>query len=253
MDCEAVTSAWTSRSTSGLSDYDYHYLNFTAVNETRLGRLLLRTRFFAQAGVGDKQAPESALYFAGANPEAMMDNKYTRSVGFFPQDWGGFGEQTNHFHPGGGLNLRGYSGYHLVEENPDGETQVAYREQSGAAINAELDLDELVRFRPKGLRNYFHLDIYLFGDAGLTAYEYGETDQEDLALSEIRFDAGLGSALTIKRFGPFDMIRPLTIRFDMPFFLSHVPAASLDNPAQDAEAIGDHLKFRFVVGVERAF
>ena len=49
------------------------------------------------------------LYASGANPEDIMHNKYTRSAGFIPHDWFSYSlTNTNHFHYGGGLNLRGY-------------------------------------------------------------------------------------------------------------------------------------------------
>jgi hypothetical protein len=49
-----------------------------------------------------------------------MDNKYTRSNGFIPPSWGEYETMTNHFTAGGGLNLRGYSGYVLAATDANG-------------------------------------------------------------------------------------------------------------------------------------
>jgi hypothetical protein len=55
-------------------------------------------------------------------------------------------------------------------------------------------------------------------------------------------DAGVGTALTIKKFGPFQNIQPLTIRFDMPLFITRIPAVQTD-----------YIAFRWLLGVSRAF
>jgi aminopeptidase N len=60
--------------------------------------------------------------------------------------------------------------------------------------------------------------------------------------SKIRMDAGIGTALTIKKFGPFEKIQPITIRFDMPLFLNSPPFAK-----------PDYVSWRWVLGVSRAF
>lgn len=214
----------------------------TANNNTRLGKLLLRTRAFAQYGTGDTPR-ESRLYLAGASPEEMMDDKYVRSIGFVPFDWMGYGADINHFHHGGGLGLRGYAGYLAPEDIGGGHTILTYAGNTGAAINAELDLDGLVRFRPGKLAQYLHLDVYLFGDVGTMGYRTATdlgTPQIKLALP--RADAGAGVAFTIKRFGPLDNLKPLTIRFDMPLALSNIPAGETE-----------HVAFRYVVGIGRSF
>lgn len=38
-------------------------------------------------------------------------------------------------------------------------------------------------------------------------------------MADLRADAGIGAALTIKKFGVLQTANPLTIRFDVPFFL----------------------------------
>ena len=42
------------------------------------------------------------------NPEKMMDYTLTRSAGLISKENADYGIGTNHFHLGGGLNLRGY-------------------------------------------------------------------------------------------------------------------------------------------------
>lgn len=214
----------------------------TAINTTRIGRLNLHTRLMAQYGSGATPR-ESQLYLAGASPEDMMDNKYVRSIGFVPFDWMGYGTAVNHFQQGGGLGLRGYAGYIAPEKTPEGQVLLTYAGNTGAAFNGELDLDGLVRLKPRKLADYVHLDVYLFGDVGTMGYrtvtDLG-TPQIKLALP--RADAGIGAALTIKKFGPLDNIKPLTIRFDMPMVLSNIPAGETE-----------HVAFRYVVGVGRSF
>jgi hypothetical protein len=61
-------------------------------------------------------------------------------------------------------------------------------------------------------------------------------------MSDVRIDAGLGLALTIKKFGVLQTVNPLTIRFDMPFFLNSIPPTDKS-----------YVMYRFVIGVSRAF
>jgi hypothetical protein len=68
------------------------------------------------------------------------------------------------------------------------------------------------------------------------------TANGSLNMAGIRADAGAGAAFTIKRFGPLVDIKPLTIRFDVPFLLTALPASE-----------ADHLAFRYVVGIGRSF
>ena len=56
-----------------------------------------------------------------------------------------------------------------------------------------------------------------------------------------RMDAGIGTALTIRRWGNRNAIKPFTIRFDMPFFLNRPPAGQ------------DFLAFRWLIGIGRSF
>jgi aminopeptidase N len=204
-----------------------------------LGKFNFNTRFFAQIGTGGNLASESALYLAEANQESMMDNKFMRSAAFFPQDWGGFGNTTNHLQYGGGLNLRGYSGYLVPFQRADGTIVPVYKGNSGAAVNAELEFDRLFPIRPKFTRNWLKINTYLFADAG---FIQSNLPGEKMAFAQPRADAGVGAAFTIKKWGPLNMERPLTFRLDMPLLLTNTPDVS-----------PDFLQFRWLVGVNRAF
>jgi hypothetical protein len=219
--------------------YDYTTFAFTHKHRQKMWRFFLNTRFFIQYAVGSQLPDESALYLAGSNPESLLDYKFTRSFGFFPQSWGGYGTGLNHFHAGGGLNLRAYSGYLVAQELSDGTVIPVYKGNSGAAINAELDLDRLVTFRPRFTREWLRWNLYLFGDAGVINYNQ---PSNRLKLADIRADAGVGTALTIKKWGRFDKIKPFTIRFDVPLFMNRPPAVD-----------GDYFRFRWIVGINRAF
>jgi aminopeptidase N len=80
--------------------------------------------------------------------------------------------------------------------------------------------------------------LYAFADAGVI--DYGDAINNTW-ISDLRADAGLGSALTIKKWGPLDLVKPLTIRFDMPFFLNRPPA------------IEEYFQFRWILSISRAF
>ena len=221
------------------SNYNYSYLTLNVINRNRFGKFGFNTRTFAQYATGENFAYENALYFSGANPEELMNDKFTRSRAYVPVDWLGYGITTNHFQQGGGLNLRGYAGYLLPEEDKDGDIRLIYKGTSGAAINAELDFDGLFRIRPSFTRNWLSINSYLFADAGTINYN---TPGETLALADIRADAGIGFAATIKKFGPLQTVRPFTLRIDFPLLLNRTPAAE-----------PDYFDFRWVVGVGRAF
>lgn len=227
------------KTTAPGSDYDYSQVFLEAINNNYLHKLVFRTRLFAQFGSGKDIAPESALYLAGANPEEMMENKFVRSAAFFPQDFNGFGQNVNNFHYGGGLNVRGYAGYLAPEVQSDGSVQLAYRGNTGVSFNAELEFDEYLGIKPKFIRKWLDIDMYLFGDAGVLN---SSLPGEVLKMAEIRASAGAGAALTIKSWGRFAEEKPLTLRFDVPVFLNRTPFIS-----------PDYLQFRWLIGVERAF
>jgi aminopeptidase N len=227
--------------------FDYSFAQAEMTNVHRLGKLYLRTRLFARYGMGNTIPYESALFAGGANPEGLMEDKYTRSVGFVPNDWRGVSRyEPTHFQMGGGLNLRGYSGYFLPDER-DGTLLIGYKGRSGAAVNMELDFDRLINLSPKITRSWLSVDAYLFADAGiieLSRYSVPDfvTTMPTEMWSDVHVDAGPGVAFTIKKFGPFEKARPLTIRVDFPVYLNRTP---FNNPQYGA--------FRYVVGVNRTF
>jgi hypothetical protein len=229
------------RSTALMSDYNYQSLTMNTINRTRLGKLNLNTRVVLQYGTGTNWAKESSLFLAGANPEEMMDNKYTRSQGFFDPYWAKIGVQTNYFQYGGGLNLRGYAGYLAPQMTSRGTTVNTYRGQTGGAINAELEFSGLFKIKKQNwLTNTFRLVTYVFGDAG--TINYNQPTDPVLKMSDVRVDAGLGCALTIKKFGILQTVNPLTIRFDFPFFLNRKPPNEKD-----------FVQYRFICSINRAF
>jgi hypothetical protein len=228
------------RSSAIMSAYDYQSINLNVINRTRLGKLMLNTRVVGQYGTGRNWARESSLFLAGANPEELMENKYTRSQGFFDPSWATIGATTNNFQQGGGLNIRGYSGYLAPQLKSDGSVVYTYKGQSGAAVNAELEFSGLVKIKKQNwLTRTFKLTTYLFGDAGIINYNQPD---DILKMADLRADAGLGATLTIKKFGVLQTVNPLTIRFDMPFFLNRIPATDKN-----------YFQYRFVVGINRAF
>jgi hypothetical protein len=225
--------------------FNYSYGQLEAINYNYLGRLEVRTRVFGRYGLGRQLPSESALFLAGANPEELMENKYTRSIGFVPYDWQGYSPyDVNHFQQGGGLNLRGYAGYYAFDER-NGSTLVAYKGRSGASMNAEVGFDKYIPWRPKLFRNWLHADVYAFGDVGImelgTLYT-GTNLAPTTMWSDVRADAGLGLAFTIKSWGVFEKARPLTLRIDFPLFLNRPPYGNTE-----------YATFRYVVGINRTF
>lgn len=218
-------------------DYNYSQITGEAKNTYAVKKLDLKTRVFAQVGLNDVPL-ESSLYAAGANQEQMIDNKYTRAIGFVPYDWLNYQNTTNHFQYGGGLNLRGYAGSYCTERitTSTGDSVVyAYNGKSGAAVNLELDFDKYVKLKAKGITKNIHVDMYGFFDAGILNYNVSTKNY----WSSVRMDAGLGTAMTLK-FTPYD-ITPLTIRADFPLWIN--------SPVDGT----DYADFRWVLSVNRAF
>ena len=222
------------------SAYDYHYVELTNVLRASVWKLDFRTRAFMRIGTGRNTPSESMLFFAGGNPEDMMDNKYYRAAGFMPPGYvGTYRDDIGHFHFGGGLNMRGYAGYLLPERDNQGNLMMAYKGNSGGSVNVEIDFNRLVKVKKQKLKDIFLLNTYLFAEAGVIAFNNTNQKQE---LSQVRADAGVGVALTIKKWGVLQNIRPLTIRFDVPFFITHAPFINQR-----------HLDFRWVLGINRTF
>ncbi|MCS6819744.1 MAG: M1 family metallopeptidase [Chitinophagales bacterium] len=227
------------RSATLFNRFDYHYIEAEHKNNINFRIVEFRHRLFGRIGTGSSMPRESALYFAGANAEDFMENKYVRAAGFVPPTWAkAYGERIGHFHYGGGLNLRGYSGYLIPERDDAGNISLAYRGNSGWSLNTELDFTPLFRFKKNKLAEWVGLNPYLFADAGMIVYENSLREKQ---LSQLRADAGAGIALTIRKWSVLQGIKPLTIRFDVPFYVSHAPAEE------------QNLAWRFLIGINRAF
>lgn len=217
-------------------DYDFAAITLSAVNKNYVGKIGFHTRVFAQYGYGNSIPYESMLFVAGANPEEMAENKYVRSMGIFQPF--SFGDRTNNFCYGGGLNLRGYMGY-LLAEVTDGQYRYNYKGTTGAAYNMEIDFGRLFGFVERKTKQYLSLNPYLFGDAGIIQTNY---NYEPVDFTDIMVDAGAGVALTINKWWKLINLKPLTIRADFPVFINRLPYAE-----------NDYLQFRWMVGVSRAF
>jgi len=228
------------RTVAPISDYNYQSLTAEVINTNTINKkYILRTRTYAQYILGDV-APESGLYAYGANTETLMENKYVRSSAFFNPKWTNIGAETNHFHYGGGLNLRGYAGYTIIQlDKQDSNFYFVWNPKGGIAENIELEFDGLFKFKPKILRN-LKLNTYLFTDIGTMTYR---NNKNNIRLADPRIDAGIGLALTIKKFGVLETVKPFTIRIDFPMFLNHPPATDIKY----------FNTSRFVIGINRAF
>lgn len=230
-----------------LLPFTYSYAQLESIDNTYVGKLEIRTRVFGRFGLGWQLPYESALYMAGANPEEQMENKYTRSVGFIPDDWRGLSMyDVNHFQQGGGLNLRGYAGYFSPDEY-NGGLLTGYKGRSGAAVNAEINFENYIPWRPRLTRNWLRASVYAFGDAGIMELShYSQYDNHVISPTTtwgtVHVDAGVGFAFTIKNWGVFEKAKPLTLRLDLPLFINRPP---YDN--------NQYATLRYVVGINRAF
>jgi hypothetical protein len=217
----------------------YNYFEATFKENIQFKYSDFRTSFFARIGFGATPL-ESMLYLGGANPEAMAENKFTRSGGFVPFNWVALNTVPGNLHMGGGLNLRGYVGYLAPTELVDEKGQVSvFRTNTGSSINAEWSFAKLTRFYRQKFSKYIMLDPYLFADVGVVNYSKKGNTIDYLFT---RADAGAGISLTIYKWWVLDKTEPLTIRFDSPFYLSNAPFVEAQN-----------FKFRWLIGIEKSF
>ncbi len=219
------------------SDYNYSYVHLSCVNKNNLGKININTRFYMQLGTGTEIPNESQLFVAGANPEELMDNKYTRSMGIFSPFT--FGNTTNHFAAGGGLNLRGYMGYLLPLTDAFGNYSFYYKGISGTSFNTEIEFGKLLGIKKAFVKNTYLITPYLFGDAGIINTNL---PGKKLKFSDLLADAGLGINIGIQRWWVLETAKPLNIRFDFPLFINRLPYEE-----------NNHLQFRWMIGVNRAF
>ncbi|MEC7864224.1 MAG: hypothetical protein VYB55_04095, partial [Bacteroidota bacterium] len=221
------------------SSYDYNVLSLSAKNNNKLEKLKITTRAFFQIGTGSNWAEESKLGLAGANNEELMDSKFTRADGFVSSDYLSYDYTTNYFHSGGGLNLRGYTGYLAPEFNKDGSIEsFNYNGTSGASFNTEIDF---TAYLPYSIREH-NIASYLFADAGIITSANLTKENYQESFAELRADAGIGFTYTFRNFGPLETVTPLIIRFDMPLFLNRAPATD-----------DDFVQMRWLIGINRAF
>ena len=150
----------------------------------------------------------------------------------------GFDYTLGNFHTSGGLNLRGYAGYLAPEEKKDGTLSSSNYGTSGASFTTEIDFSS---YLPQVLQNQGFAS-YLFADIGVISSENLNRNNIREAFSEVRADAGIGVTYTLRNWGPLEMIRPFTIRLDIPFFLNRPPATDKD-----------FVQMRWVIGIDRAF
>ncbi len=228
------------RGSTMTKDYGYGSIKLEVINNNHFGKFEVKTRFFAQAITGVNIADESILNLAGANMEQMLESKFTRSRGFIPQEWLGYGASTNHFQAGGGLNLRGYAGYLAPIENGNSVTPL-YQGTHGTSASVEIDFDQYIHFKPKFTRNWLKIDAYLFGDAGMIMENRIAINGKRL-YSPLRIDGGAGTALNIYKWGKRTLIKPFTLRFDMPLYLNTAPYADKN-----------FVQMRWLLSVGRSF
>jgi aminopeptidase N len=108
--------------------YNYAFLQGEVVQNNTWRKLDFKTRVFARYGIGNDLPQESVLFMQGANPEEMMESKWVRSQGIAPRDLSGMSKTDfSNIHMGGGLNLRGYTGYYAIDEDEDGNDIIVIR------------------------------------------------------------------------------------------------------------------------------
>ena len=217
------------RSSSIASDYQYSQLSFKVLNNFNFAGFQLKTRIFAQHATGTNIAPESKLYAAGANQEEMMENIFTRSTGLISRDWLSYNSELNHFHMGGGLNLRAYSGY-VMPEGENLQQILSFNGTSGASFSTELEFDDNLNF----FRD-FNMKTYGFIDMGWI--NINKLNQK-LNLGSFRMDGGIGFSVGILEVNE----KLIQFRIDLPWFMNKPPAGE------------DYFNFnRFVFGLNRSF
>ncbi len=216
------------------SQYSYASMSAELTNNQSLKKMLLRTRAFAQYMTGNSIAPEAMLQLSGANTYQLMDNRYSRAIGWLTPDALTHSSEGNNVHQGGGLNLRGYSGVAVTNTN-NTDTFFSYAGNSGAAINAELDFGNYINPKLKKLGRTLQINPYLFSDVGVLGLQSGNN-------SGLRMDAGVGANFAILFNRKWSSTKPLNIRIDLPLFLNRIP-----------ESQTEYVQMRYVFGVNRAF
>ena len=139
---------------------------------------------------------------------------------------------------GGGLNLRGYSGYLAPEYDESGNLiRNTNYGTSGASFTTEIDFSSYLPYTIR--RN--GIGSYLFADAGVINIEHINRKNYTTAISDIRADAGVGFIYTHRNWGPLEKPKPLIIRLDLPLFLNRPPY------------LEEYYQIRWILGIGRSF
>jgi len=226
------------KSSTLLSDYEYSKASITCINYIKINKIKINSRAFAQYGRGQNWAPESRLGISSANSEELSHNKFTRSQGLFDNRNTSFNNELGNFHIGGGLNLRGYSGYLCPEYDEDGNLiRNTNYGTSGASFSTEIDLSSLLPFKiiNKGF------STYIFGDIGMINIENIHRNNFKRAMGDLRADAGIGLTYTHRNWGPLETIKPLIFRIDFPLFLNRPPYNE------------EYIQYRWIIGLGKTF
>jgi len=220
------------------SDYDMSEVGLEIKNYLSSASFPLRLRAYGAYQTGKNIPLESRIYLQGANPEALMDNKYTSTPFFWNQT--GFGSNIGQYQwMSGGMNIRGLSNYAAPVADSGFGTPL-FAGNKGVSVSGELDFDQFIGFRPPWFKKWLHVDAYLFSDAGVLLGPGLIAEQLSSGLS---IDAGIGTAFTVKSWGRFSKAKPFTFRIDFPLFINRLPATSTK----------DYIDFRMVFGINRSF
>ena len=159
----------------------------------------------------------------------MMENMFTRSTGLISRDWLSYSSELNHFHMGGGLNLRAYSGY-IMPEGENIQQILSFNGTSGASFSTELEFNDYFSF----FRN-INMKTYGFLDMGWI--NTNVIDQK-LNLGSFRMDGGIGFSVGILEVNE----KTIQIRIDLPWYMNRPPAGE------------NYFSFnRYIIGLNRSF
>jgi hypothetical protein len=222
------------------SNYNFAEIGLNLVNYITIVTMPLRTRLYGVYQTGNNIPLESQIYLQGANPEEMMDNKFTSAAVLWNQT--GFGNDIGQYQwMGGGLNIRGMANYAAPVREDSIFVSPLFSGRRGVSVSGELEFDHFIKLKPKWFRDWLHIDAYIFGDAGLIA---GNGQSGKIIGSDVTADAGLGTAFTVNSWGrKLSKAKPFVLRIDFPFFVNRLPAVST----------GDYFDFRMVFGINRSF
>lgn len=232
--------------TSLLTPASYSYVEATHKASTYLSKFGVIWRLYGRLGIHNSRYPaiESMLNAGGASGEQMLENEFMRGVTAFPLYFteaatGRAPMQHGRLHYSGGLNMRGYTFAHAAQEHHENYIYSLIRQNTGASANLQVNFEKYSPIKFRKLAQTLSLGAYAFSDIG-TIGNFSETNWT-LTRLPLLTDAGLGTSLTIKKFGFLQGVRPMTFRFDMPLYLSH--------PMRGSE----HLEFRWLIGIDQAF